>query len=81
MSNTITNIKRFIGTKFSESGVQAELAHCNFSAVEGPGGETSVEVSIFLNEKNIHLTIIMKHTYPPLLPSSVYPLHTGHLLW
>ena len=46
MPNTITNIKRFIGTKFNESGVQAELAQCNFTAVEGPGGETAVEVRV-----------------------------------
>jgi len=44
MPNTITSIKRLIGTKFREEGVQAELATCNFTAVEGPNGETAVEV-------------------------------------
>jgi hypothetical protein len=44
MANTITSIKRFIGTKFNEPSVQDELQSANFKAVEGPNGETSVEV-------------------------------------
>lgn len=46
MANTITAIKRIVGRKFNEEGVQAELEnHAFFNAVQMPNGEVGVEVS------------------------------------
>jgi heat shock protein 4 len=46
MANTVTQIKRIVGRKFSEPGVQTELANfANFNAVEMPNGEVGVEVN------------------------------------
>jgi hypothetical protein len=44
MANTITSLKRLVGRKYSEEGVQAELATCNFTAVALENDEIGVEV-------------------------------------
>jgi hypothetical protein len=44
MANTITSIKRLVGTKFTDPAVQKELEGCNFKGVAMPDGETGVEV-------------------------------------
>ena len=45
MDNTITSVKRFLGRKFSEPGVQADLAtHCHFKATALANDEIGLEV-------------------------------------
>ena len=44
MANTITHIKRFIGRKFSEAGVQEDLKDVNFRAVAMDNDEIGVKV-------------------------------------
>ena len=44
MANTITHIKRFVGRKFSEAGVQEELRDVNFKAVAMDNDEIGVKV-------------------------------------
>jgi len=46
MANTITSIKRLIGTRFNDPAVQTELAGNNFKGVAMPDGETGMQVSV-----------------------------------
>ncbi|KAK3268430.1 hypothetical protein CYMTET_23068 [Cymbomonas tetramitiformis] len=47
--NTIFNLKTLIGRKFSEPGVQAELATCPFKVTESPEGWPEVNV-LYMDE-------------------------------
>ena len=44
MANTITSIKRLVGTRFSDPSVQAELEGAGFVGVAMPDGETGLQV-------------------------------------
>jgi heat shock protein 4 len=45
MANTVTYIKRFVGSRFAEANIQAEIeTHVNFNPVELPDGTVGYEV-------------------------------------
>jgi molecular chaperone DnaK (HSP70) len=48
MANTVTQVKRLLGRKFSDEVVQEDIkTHLNYKIVQLPGDEIGIEVCLF----------------------------------
>jgi molecular chaperone DnaK (HSP70) len=59
MGNTITQVKRLLGRKFSDESVQEDLkTHLNYKIVQLPGDEIGVEVrGDWLPPRGFHVNV------------------------
>ena len=73
MENTVTQVKRLLGRKFSEPGVQAEMqSHLNFKLTQLKDDDIGIEVGAIAEVARTRQFLRAVHPAPPLPPATIH---------